>query len=29
MAISAALHDAMAWTVCRWLCTKSFEVLSR
>jgi hypothetical protein len=23
MAISAALHDAMACTVCRWLCTKN------
>ena len=23
IAISAALHDAMACTVCRWLCTKN------
>jgi hypothetical protein len=25
IAISAALHDAMACTVCRWLCTKNVE----
>ena len=27
IAISAALHDAMACTVCRWLCTEDVEVL--